>query len=506
MCPEPMVGILDGVGAVACYIGVIHGVSAQQIVHGADCPGEICVIFRHIVSVGQQDGVVRYKGIGTPDIAGILVCVGNGALPIGLPIALVCRQLCEIIPCGGQIALELICVSPQLIGVQGQGQRTQSCGMSPVKAAHRIHGFAAAQCCGQRQIVLGSLHVVQIAAVPGGYKQLTGCPVEFIRCVVVPVCAAALGFIQRCVHFGMCLGCGVCRLGSIQTLLCKCGIKLLPQPVRLRAACCHVQGCCCRGRLDDTLLRILRRCHCQSCPLGVMHLVVRHACIVSALNDHLHEPFHFIPGFIQQIRIAVGVLRNGHGSVCVYRNIPLLEGMLILVLHQPQGNAAVHHIFSVVAGIIPAAGNVLGAAAAAVAPGLLDGGSIRVMTCRPGKTGAVPGNDVLALDLDAAAVLIEIVQRIVQHIGVQSPVADLELPALGAGGSFQIIRSGGGVFAEIQLMHIVPGIRIQALGGGGAGVHGAAAGILQIELHTAAVTGKQGCLLAHVLKVAQLVG
>ena len=154
-----------------------------------------------------------------------------------------------------------------------------------------------------------------------------------------------------------------------------------------------------------------------------MHLVICHALIRAVLHDHLEHPLHLPACLVQQVRIAVLLFRNLHGIVSIAVFCLTGNGTLILVLHHPQSNPAVHHVFSMIAGIVPAAGDIL-----EIVPVRCDACGVIGVSCTACQCCGIPGGNILALNGDAAAVLVEIVEGIEQHAGVDFCSADGKFP------------------------------------------------------------------------------
>ena len=204
-------------------------------------------------------------------------------------------------------------------------------------------------------------------------------------------------------------------LGSVKALLCKLLVIFSPESCGLSAAGCEVESCSSRRRFDDTLHFVVSRSYAQCSPLFIVSLVVSHTLVVAAVNYHLEHPVHFPAGFIEKVGILVVVFGNIHSAVSVDLVKSVLDSSFVLVLHQPEGKTAVYDIFAVVAGIVPASGDIDRTAAALVAPCLLDLSHILRVTGFTGESLLVAGSDELALDLDAAAVLVEVVQRVIEE-------------------------------------------------------------------------------------------
>ena len=180
-----------------------------------------------------------------------------------------------------------------------------------------------------------------------------------------------------------------CIFCSCETLLGEIAVVVFPQSCCLSSAGCQIKSCCCRRRLDDTLHIVVGRRDAEGSPLLVVSLVVSHALVFAAFDYHFQHPFHFPAGFVEKVGSAVCAFGKKHCSVAVSVLKAVFESCFILVLHEPEGEAAVYNILTVVACVIPAACNVYRAAAAAVAPCLLYLSHILGVTCCTGKLGSL---------------------------------------------------------------------------------------------------------------------
>ena len=111
--------------------------------------------------------------------------------------------------------------------------------------------------------------------------------------------------------------------------------------------------------------------------------MIDHSVIFSAAYLHLQHPFHLPSRLIEKIRIGIGILGDQHGPVRINALHTGSKSKFIHILEDPYGNSAVYDIFTVVAGIIPAAGNIDGSGIARIAPYAQNGSIIRVMSRGP---------------------------------------------------------------------------------------------------------------------------
>ena len=243
--------------------------------------------------------------------------------------------------------------------MQSEGECAEGCCVAPVETSGSVCIFTSGKCGGNGIGKVGFLQIFQVCLFAGGQIQFAGCPVKFIVCIVVPVRTAANGLIQRCIEIIVLFGSLIGILCCGQTLLGEIRIIRFPKTCCLCCTRCKVQGCACRRRFEDAFFLIVCRCHAESCPLDVVHLVICHALIRAVLHDHLEHPLHLPACLVQQVRIAVLLFRNLHGIVSIAVFCLTGNGTFILVLHHPQSNTAVHHVFSMIAGIVPAAGDIL---------------------------------------------------------------------------------------------------------------------------------------------------
>ena len=192
---------------------------------------------------------------------------------------------------------------------------------------------------------------------------------------------------------------GLCsRIGTLRRIQQNIGeafVVFPPESCPLGSTGCHIQGCRSGRFLNDPGLLILCGSNAQTGPFCVMDLVINHILIFAVLNQHGEHPVQLPPCLVQNVGTAVIVLRDIHGTVRVGFFGPRDLGNLKLILQEPYGNAAVYHVFSVIPGIIPASGDILGLTA------LLDRGRIRFVSRCAGQPGCIPGGDILFFNGDA---------------------------------------------------------------------------------------------------------
>ncbi|MDP4500925.1 hypothetical protein Q9G87_03040 [Nonomuraea sp. G32] len=209
-------------------------------------------------------------------------------------------------------------------------------------------------------------------------------------------------------------------------------------------------------------------------PRGVVHLVVDQA---AAGHLHAKQELQLPAGLVEHVRDAVAGL--GDAQQAVARPLPVVLPVRALVeVHElPGGEGAVHDVFAMVARVVPASAHVqrvvAGAGQARDAGVALVGGDAEV----PGRPG-VGVADVCGLDRDAAAVVVEVRQRVsaqpvVQVVGDVERQADLVADRERVAGA----RLADG--REVGHVDMVAGHRVGAVDPGAALGHGGAARVEQ---------------------------
>ena len=156
--------------------------------------------------------------------------------------------------------------------------------------------------------------------------------------------------------------------------------------------------------------------------------------------------------------------------------------------------------------IVPATAHILRTGGSRIAPRLLDRSIVRHMSCCTCQCIGVTRCDILTLNCDPRTVLIEIIQGIVQHSGVDPAVSDGELSGRGTIGRFDMIGTGRIQSGKVDHMHAVTGIRIGTQHFRSSAEDLLSAGIHHIKSHPFALGGKQGRLLGSTDKIAHLIG
>ncbi|MNQ47474.1 hypothetical protein D3C85_613190 [compost metagenome] len=199
---------------------------------------------------------------------------------------------------------------------------------------------------------------------------------------------------------------------------------------------------------------------------------------------HLHgeEELHHPAGLVQQIVVAVVLFRDLGLAVGKGALVTLFRQLLSLIeVHQgPYRDAAVDHVLALIASVVPAAGHIQREVTTwpLVALGILlvkAGHLLGAVSCRAGEIGAL---DILGLDVDAAALLIEEGEGVEFH-GVINVITDAERMALLACDLQHQAGGRGGDLTEVGDLHIFPGGGIQAKGRGLAFGDGLTLGIAQ---------------------------
>ena len=191
-----------------------------------------------------------------------------------------------------------------------------------------------------------------------------------------------------------------------------------------------------------------------------MHLMVRHILALTVLHQHRHHPFHLPARFIQQIRISVVILGKVHRSVRISSCRSRPYRRLVLVLHHPERDTAIDHIFAMVTRIVPAAAHILRTGGCRIPPCLLNGRIVRCVSGRTRQGRSIPGGDILTLDRDPRTVLVKVIQRIIQQRRVDLAVSDGKIPGRGSVSRFDMIGTGSIQSGKIDHMHAVSRIRI----------------------------------------------
>jgi len=270
-------------------------------------------------------------------------------------------------------------------------------------------------------------------------------------------------------------------LGRRQTLAGEGGIDLAPDARALGADRREIQRCGRAGRIEQAGLGIVGRGHWYPRPLGVVDLVMRHAAGVDfgqgqrltlrlgadrnlglhpVGNLHLQQELDLVTGLVQQVVDPVARFRNiglavGEGvrGLILAHHRPLIG-----VQQHPHGNAAVDDIFPMVAGIIPAAGDV----ERIVATGPGDAGPVRAgetgrdLVRMSGLTRQVRACDVFRQDRDAGAVLIEIGEGVVFQAGMRM-LQDRERAAFVRSDDQPVALAIGLKRLEVDGMHALSG-------------------------------------------------
>ncbi len=200
-------------------------------------------------------------------------------------------------------------------------------------------------------------------------------------------------------------------------------------------------------------------------------------------NLHGQQEVHFPAGFVQQVGDAVGVFGDlavtvGEGGQG--RGLAQDDGALIGVLQRPHRDAAVDHILSLVAGVVPASAGIERIAAAgpnlATLVGLVEAGRLVLHVAR--RSGQVRSLNEPLLDRDAAAILIEKSQSVGLQRSIQS-TADRERAALDHADAQAIAVALCPEAAEIDLMDVLARGRVRAENPGLAAGHDRALGVAQ---------------------------
>ena len=202
----------------------------------------------------------------------------------------------------------------------------------------------------------------------------------------------------------------------------------MPHARRLCRVRGQVQGRRRARRVEESFDRILVRRQPQRRPDLVVDLVMHHAGeFLARRNLHAHLEFQLPADLIQDIRHIVSLFGNVQLAVAeIARRGAQVFGALPPVEQRPDRDPRVHHIFAVIAGVVPAAADVerVGAAAARQAWDLLVALVRRDVDVARG-TGPLRLARERHLDLDTAAILIEIRERLVLELAVEV-VADVE--------------------------------------------------------------------------------
>ncbi|CDD52987.1 unknown [Ruminococcus sp. CAG:379] len=554
MRPESVVRILTVIGTVTGYIGEVHCIASEYIVHSGGNTVDVLCILGDIVSISHYDRIVYNEGVRTPlitvnlDQLAVLViaqvdCISKGCGTVRNTIALF-LFLCNVgvSSCGDAVRNSLCISCIQYVTVQVQSQSTQTSGITPVERTEGTGVLAAFQAGGQLEAVSVALHIGQVGCILCSSIQLTCCPVEVILYIGVAVSTAADCLIQRSIQFGVSLCSSIAELSLSQELISIIGINILPQTSSLCSSCNKVQSSCSGRGLYDTdgapLFSIVIGTNAQTSPLMVVELMEYHVlvlagvstavfrCIIGHLvaggNNHFHHPVHLDLGLIQNIRDLVSVLRNyncaGVISPLAFLGIVVtVQYTLVHVVQGPYGNTAVYNVFTVVACIVPAALTVHCTTAlvyvrtvslVGLYPFGLDVCGIRNVTCNVNqiRLGLVHAgrSDVLLFQINTGTVLIEVVYSISQN-AIVNIIADLEgIASLAAAGNG--VSTSGGEIREIQNLNVLLGIIIVSGLRRSTGVYFLTGSIQQRELlRSCAFLNNSSCLLLQCAEVTNLV-
>ena len=220
---------------------------------------------------------------------------------------------------------------------------------------------------------------------------------------------------------------------------------------------------------EKARLRVFIGPRAECGPRLVVNLVVDHPGLRLPVRDlHGQQELHLPACFVEDVRHVVLVLRNAELAVPELAGRATDGSPLELVHHRPDGDAAVHHVLPLVAGVVPSAGDV----ELVVASRALQAGHrfvAGVGMAGRGLLGDVAGGprplllaSVRQCDLDAAALVIEKPKRVDLQLaidvardieGVADVVADpQDVPAPGRCEAGEVhdmnVVAGGGVVSD----------------------------------------------------------
>ena len=326
---------------------------------------------------------------------------------------------------------------------------------------------------------LGRAHAAQILAVAGGTIELCGCPVALVRIGLVAVLAGGdvAGVLEDEVR--VLLEEAPSLLGSSEALVCVALVIALVDLGCERHRRCEV-GRRGRGdRGDDQLLGLGLGSHIAR-EVRTGDLVVNAA--VGGL--HLHHPVELVLGLIEDVGLAVAALRDAD----------------VIAIGGRGGEVGVHQvsdclrcrydISAVVAGIVPAAGNVD-----------LLAGTIN------GRHGVVAGRvaELAALYRTAAALEIEHLHGLIQHVIIDI-VADREGVGLVKAAAGDVILALGSHTGEVADLVALLGAVVVDGSAEVAGVDGLAAGGIDDGELGSAVRAANNDGLLGIRAIADLIG
>jgi hypothetical protein len=185
---------------------------------------------------------------------------------------------------------------------------------------------------------------------------------------------------------------------------------------------------------------------------------------------HPQHELDLPPRFVQYVGSPVAGLGNPQRVVGS-------AGLLVEVEQLPRRQRAVDDVLAVIAGVVPTASDVEAVVAGA---GEAGDGDVALVGGDP-EVSSGPGvrlTDVLGLDLDAAAVVVEVLERVPPEIRVD-PVADVERLADVVADCQAEGRPGLAEGAEVDQLDVVPGRPVGAVRLGLAGGNNLVAAVKQ---------------------------
>ncbi len=295
------------------------------------------------------------------------------------------------------------------------------------------------------------------------------------------------------------------RAGRVERLRGELPVVGAVEAGRLRGRRGQVEGGRGGRRVQLALLGVVAGQQRQTGPRLVVDLVVGHAGQRLPLGHlHLQQEVQFPADLVEDVRHLVAALRDGEGAVAELRGLARagVQRALVGAEQLPGGDAAVDDVLAVVAGVVPAAGDVEGVVADA---GLTGDLGVPLV----GRDAHVSGRAAVAraqLVADRGAAALRVV--VLRGVGAQPLVgggADVEGAAGLPVGDQGVALAALPVAAEVDRVDVLPGGGVHAARLAPAVGDDASAVVLQLPAQRRGRVGDDGGVLRAGGEVADLV-